>query len=75
LKPFTSYEIYQNNIYAVILAEIIFSLSGYKKQDSEKIHKDAIAKALVNDINSDSLEADVVWLQNFGTRFSLADKN
>jgi hypothetical protein len=61
--------------FAVILIEIIFLLSGCKKEDSEKIRKEAIIKALAEDINSDSLEADVVWLQNFGTRFSLTDKN
>lgn len=60
---------------AVFLAEIIFLLPGCKKEDSEKMRKEAITKALVNDINSDSLEADVVWLQNFGTRFSLADNH
>jgi leucyl aminopeptidase len=57
----------------IIVSGIIFSVSGCKKEDSEKIRKEALVHALIDDINSDSLEANVVWMQNFGTRFSLAD--
>ncbi len=28
---------------------------------------------MLDDINADSIEADVIWLQNMGTRFTLAD--
>jgi leucyl aminopeptidase len=55
-----------------LISGILVLFRGCKKEDHEKARKQAIVQALVNDINADSLEADVIWLQSFGTRFSLA---
>lgn len=44
-------------------------------RDSEEDRKEALMFTMVSDINADSLEADIVWLQNMGTRFSLADNH
>lgn len=54
---------------------MIFSLAGCIKEESEKAKKEALMLSMVNDINPDSLEADVIWLQNMGTRFALADNH
>lgn len=54
---------------------MIFSLSQCTKEESEKARKEALMLSMVNDINADSLEADVIWLQNMGTRFALADNH
>lgn len=44
-----------------------------KDDDSEKLRKEALTLELNEEINSDSLEAIVIWLQDMGTRFTLAD--
>lgn len=49
--------------------------SGCTKEDSEIQKKEALIHSLLNDIRSDSLEAAVLWLQNMGTRFALADNH
>jgi hypothetical protein len=40
--------------------------------DPENIRRDSITKVLINDINSDSIKANVLWLESFGTRFALS---
>jgi hypothetical protein len=43
--------------------------------DPENIRRDSITKVLINDINSDSIKANVKWLESFGTRFALASNH
>jgi hypothetical protein len=40
--------------------------------DPEEIRRDSIIKVLITDISSDSIKANVRWLESFGTRFALA---
>jgi hypothetical protein len=61
--------------YPIILLAIIFLLTYCTKEDSEKVGKEELALKMINGINADSLEADVIWLQNMGTRFSLSDNH
>jgi hypothetical protein len=44
-----------------------------KEEDPEKLRKEALTLELNEEINTDSLEAIVLWLQDMGTRFTLAD--
>jgi Zn-dependent M28 family amino/carboxypeptidase len=61
----------------------VFSLAGLsvivtnctKEEDPEKIRKEALTFTLNEDINADSLEAYVTWMQGFGTRFALSDSH
>ncbi len=57
------------------LVLMTFFVAGCTKEESEKARKEALMLSMVNDINADSLEADVIWLQNMGTRFALADNH
>jgi hypothetical protein len=62
---------------------IILFLSGIclilttciKNDESEAQHKMLFTIKLNNDIRVDSLKSTVIWLQNFGTRFALADNH
>lgn len=60
---------------AVIVLLFCISLTTCKKEPVEEFDKDITIQALIDDINADSLEADVVWLQNLGTRFTLTDNH
>jgi len=57
------------------MAVCLILVTCKKDDDSEKQHRDSLIKLLNNDINADSLEAYVTWLQNMGTRFCLADNH
>jgi hypothetical protein len=54
---------------------MILLLTNCTKEDQEKLRKEALILKLVNDINADSLKSDVIWLQNMGSRFALADNH
>jgi hypothetical protein len=56
-----------------VLAILIFLIYGCKKEESEQGKKEALIYKMTGDIQADSLEANVKWLQNMGTRFALAD--
>ena len=67
-------------IKAAILLIIVTACSkeGYPpdaKPDPELIRRDSITALLKKDMNSDTIKSYVVWLQNFGTRFALADNH
>jgi hypothetical protein len=47
--------------------------TGCSKDDSEEERKEALIRKITGEINSDSLKAQVNWLQGMGTRFTLAD--
>lgn len=59
----------------LLMSGIIFLLSQCKKEDDSDNRKDTLVRSMVDDINSDSLRADVQWLQNMGTRFTLAESH
>jgi len=61
--------------YLLIFPVMILLLTNCTKEDPEKIRKEELMQNMVNAINSDSLKADVIWLQNIGTRFALADNH
>jgi len=58
-----------------ILVLCLFIASCKKDDDSERKHKESLIQLLNNEISADSLESYVIWLQNMGTRFSLADNH
>ncbi len=51
------------------LAFIIFSCS--KQDDTTLVKQDPIVLSFLNEINADSLQKKVQWLQNMGSRFAL----
>lgn len=57
----------------VILPWFLFFLTLCTKEDTEKERKEKLIRTMLDDISADSIEADVIWLQNMGTRFALAD--
>ena len=61
-------------LFSTLFLTILF-LTKCTKEDSEKARREAHILTMVNNINADSLEADVVWLQDMGTRFALADNH
>jgi leucyl aminopeptidase len=66
---------FQKLINYLLLTMILVILAGCRKEDPEKIRRETFTSLLLSDINADSLEADVLWLQNLGTRFALADNH
>src|SRR5512133_3348909 len=56
----------------LIIPCALLLLTTCKKEDTEEEKKESLIRNMSNDISSDSLEADVLWLQNMGTRFTLA---
>jgi len=63
------------SFYLLSLGVISFSLTTCKKEASEQEIREAVIKTLLRDINADSIKNDVVWLQNMGARFSLANNH
>ncbi len=47
-------------------------LTTCSKEQTEQDRKEDFISSMLNDINSDSLEAQTAWLQDMGTRFTLA---
>jgi hypothetical protein len=61
------------SFFLFLLPALILLMTDCKREDDEKERKEALVRNLLNDINADSLEADVTWLQNMGTRFTLTE--
>ena len=57
--------------YRVIFLAMILLLTYCTKEDSGKVSKEELTLKMIDGINADSLKADVIWLQNMGTRFAL----
>lgn len=47
--------------------------AGCTKQETDLIRNESAIYKITSDINADSLESYVNWMQNIGTRFTLAD--
>lgn len=62
-----------SSISVVFFAWFLVFLISCKKEDNEEAAKEALIRNMVNDINSDSIRNNVIWMQNMGNRFSLAD--
>lgn len=60
------------SLFILVLA-LSFLLNSCSKVDSEEARKEALTLQITGDINADSLEAQVKWLQGMGTRFTLAN--
>jgi leucyl aminopeptidase len=61
--------------YALLLCITFLALTACKKEESEEEKREALIWTLIQDISADSIRNDVVWLQNMGSRFSLADNH
>lgn len=59
----------------LLVAAVMFSLTQCKKEDPEKIRRETFTNLLLTDINASSIENDIVWLQEMGTRFALAQNH
>jgi leucyl aminopeptidase len=58
---------------SALLATTLIFVSCTKEEEPEKSPKEIMTFALTGDVRADSLKAFVTWMQNMGTRFSLAD--
>ncbi len=54
---------------------VLFSLTQCKKEDPEKIRRENFTNLLLTDINAGSIENNIIWLQDMGTRFALAENH
>jgi leucyl aminopeptidase len=61
-------------IYFSLLSAIAF-VSCTKEQEPERSPKEIMTFALTGDVRADSLKAFVIWMQDMGTRFALADNH
>lgn len=61
--------------FSVLLVIAIIIVSCTKEKESEKSAKEILTLALTGDVKADSLKEFVIWMQNMGTRFSLADNH
>jgi hypothetical protein len=52
----------------------MFLTTECTKDDTEKERKEALIQDMLDEISADSLEADVTWFQDMGTRFTLSDR-
>lgn len=64
-----------NSFYLIELLLLVFLTVACTRENAEEIRKDALTHTLLNDIRADSLEDKIVWLQEMGTRFSLAENH
>jgi len=62
-------------VFSALLFVTVLIIPGCTKEDSEDKKKEELIFSILDDIKADSLEADVTWLQNIGTRFALADNH
>jgi leucyl aminopeptidase len=53
----------------------MFLTTECTKDDTEKERKEALIQDMLDEISADSLEADVTWFQDMGTRFTLTDNH
>jgi len=56
-----------------VLPVLLLLITDCTREDDEQEIKEAFIRSMLEDINADSIEADITWLQNMGTRFTLAD--
>ena len=56
-----------------LLIALLVLIHGCSKKDSEEEQKEALIYKLTGEINTDSIESHVKWLQSMGTRFTLAE--
>jgi len=59
----------------LMLGITLFIVTCTKDEDQEAGDRESITRQLTGEINADSLQAYVVWLENMGTRFALADNH
>jgi len=61
------------SFFVIMLLLPVLTISCNKDDDQEYTAKELLTFDLNEDINTDSLESYVRWLENMGTRFALAD--
>jgi hypothetical protein len=59
----------------IMLGMTLFIVTCTKDKDSEEVRKESLTRKLTGDVNADSLESYVVWMEDMGTRFALADNH
>lgn len=64
----------KSTIYCIILIYIIMVSYGCSKDRPELLRNEALIYQMISEINADSIESYVTWLQNMGTRFTLSEE-
>ena len=59
-------------IYYIILTYTILIVEGCSKDEPAPIRNEALIYQMTSEINADSIESYVTWLQHMGTRFTLS---
>jgi len=63
----------RNTLYTSLLVYLILTSAGCTKEGPVPLRNEALIYQLISEINADSLEAYVNWLQGMGTRFALSE--
>ena len=66
---------FKTAILVMLCSSILLLVSRCNKDQDEQETREAITNRLITDISADSLEANVAWLEDMGTRFALADNH
>jgi hypothetical protein len=61
--------------FSLLLAIAVIIVSCTKENEPEKTAKELMTLSLTGDVKADSLKEFVIWMQNMGTRFSLAENH
>jgi hypothetical protein len=65
-----------SQLFLLILTTLLVLVTSCKKdEESEQEKKERITQELNDQINADTLRSMVVWMENIGTRFALADNH
>lgn len=59
----------------IILGLTLLIVTCTRDEDSEAVLRESLTRKLTEDINADSLESYVTWMEGMGTRFALADNH
>ena len=59
----------------IILGLTLLIVTCTRDEDSEAVRRESLTRKLTEDINADSLESYVAWMEGMGTRFALADNH
>ncbi len=59
----------------IILGLTLLIVTCTRDEDSEAVRRESLTRKLTEDINADSLESYVTWMEGMGTRFALADNH
>ncbi|MDQ1332049.1 MAG: Zn-dependent exopeptidase [Bacteroidota bacterium] len=68
-------KLFNKSILFLFVFLLALSMTDCSKDPTDEERKEVLLHKMLKDIAADSLENNVIWLQNMGTRFTLADNH